>query len=81
VHDRSGDSIHACFDRDAKLQVGAEFEIIRHRILIEPKTHTAMQSEHVGLIRIVSIGNDQCVDAQLVRGSVQALDWIAGTGS
>jgi hypothetical protein len=81
VHDRSGDNVHVCFDRNAKLSVGEQFEVVRHSVLTQPKTSAMIKSEKVGVIRIAAIGADQCADAQLVSGSAQSLDWVASTGS
>ncbi len=76
VHSQDGVHVHACFDAATTIAADAQFAVVRHLVLSQPKGPVTTRSERKGVIRLVSIGTDRCAEARLVRGSAQSLDWL-----
>ena len=72
----SGDRVEVCFNDATRLEVGDEFDVVRHTILTYPKGATGMRSENVGTIRVIGLAAGHCATASMTGGSARAQYWV-----
>jgi hypothetical protein len=80
IHGSETQGLRVCFDQDFKPSRDAQFTVLRHVALTNPKGEAlGTHSESVGVVRVAEPGTDHCGVATVVRGHAAALDWVAST--
>ena len=71
-----GDSVDACFYRDAMPAVGETLGLERRTVAAHPKGETLIRIQRAGILQVTAVAADRCIVAKVTHGSAREADWL-----